>query len=285
MSNRPDRPPRPTRAEPRDIQELRQLKTTHPELAAAVDMQVDLVEAQRRVQSRVPLPWIRTDPEWLRAQQASGQPAVRFADIPLDWSDFRLSMRQTADILYRHGVLDRDEHEHVLTLTRDNDLPDLVRRWYDAPPTGAEQSPEAATPNLSQVLALAIRPFLSRSADALAQGADFSEWRFGHCPYCGWEPEFATITPAGERRLICGRCNAQWAFGAFTCPHCGNDDRNRVTSLETPDRWYRVYACDVCRRYLKAHDGRHAPRPVLPAVDTIATLLLDAVAVQRGYVG
>jgi hypothetical protein len=124
LSNRPDRPPRPARAESRDIQELRQLKTAHPELAAAVDMQVDLVEAQRRVQSRVPLPWIRTDPEWLRAQQASGQPAVRFADIPLDWSDFRLSMRQTADILYRHGVLDRDEHEHVLTLARDNDLPD-----------------------------------------------------------------------------------------------------------------------------------------------------------------
>ena len=246
-------------------------------------MQVDLVEAQRRVQSRVPLPRIRTDPEWLRAQQASGQPAVRFADIPLDWSDFRLSMRQTADILYRYGVLDRDEHERVLTLARDNDLADLVHRWYDTP--SAVPTPGGSTPNLGHVLALAIRPFLSRSADALAQSADFSGWQFGHCPYCGWEPEFATITPAGERRLICGRCNAQWAFGAFTCPFCGNDDRSRVTSLETPDRRYRVYACDVCRRYLKAHDGRHAPRPVLPAVDTIATLLLDAVAVQRGYVG
>jgi formate dehydrogenase maturation protein FdhE len=46
-----------------------------------------------------------------------------------------------------------------------------------------------------------------------------------------------------------------------------------------------VYACDVCRRYLKAYDGRRAQRAVMVAVDTIATLPLDAAAMQRGYVG
>jgi formate dehydrogenase maturation protein FdhE len=46
-----------------------------------------------------------------------------------------------------------------------------------------------------------------------------------------------------------------------------------------------VYACDVCRRYLKAYDSRHAPRPVMVSVDAIATLPLDAAAMQRGYAG
>jgi formate dehydrogenase maturation protein FdhE len=46
-----------------------------------------------------------------------------------------------------------------------------------------------------------------------------------------------------------------------------------------------VYACDVCRRYLKAYDARHASRPVMVSVDSIATLPLDAAAMQRGYVG
>ena len=36
---------------------------------------------------------------------------------------------------------------------------------------------------------------------------------------------------------------------------------------------------------LKAYDARHATRPVMLAVDTIATLPLDAAAIQRGYVG
>jgi hypothetical protein len=39
----------------------------------------------------------------------------------------------------------------------------------------------------------------------------------------------------------------------------------------------------VCKRYLKAYDGRNALRPVMIAVDSIATLPLDAIAMQRGY--
>ena len=292
MSERhhPERPPRPTRAEPREILELRQLKTAQPELAAAIDMQIDLVDAQRRVQARVPLPWIQPDAQWLAAQQAAGRPAVRFADIPLEWTDFRLSMRQTADILCRHEAIDRVEHQKILTLARDGDaLPPIVQDWYTA--TSGVDGPKAAPeppadmPNLPQVLALAIKPFLLRSAEALMQRADFSQWSFGHCPFCGWEPDFAAVTPNGDRRLICGRCAAQWSYGAYTCPFCANDDRQQITSFATRDGRYRVYACDVCRRYLKAYDGRNAPRPVLVAVDAIATLPLDAAAMQRGYVG
>jgi FdhE protein len=93
------------------------------------------------------------------------------------------------------------------------------------------------------------------------------------------------ITSNGDRNLFCGRCVAQWSFAPLTCPFCANDDRALVTSFATRDGRYRVYACDVCRRYLKAYDARRAQRPVMVAVDTIATLPLDAAAMQRGYVG
>jgi hypothetical protein len=287
----PDRPVRPTRAEPREIVELRQLRTVQPELASAIDMQIDLVDAQRRVQARVPLPWIQAEPEWLRAQQAAGRPAVRFGDIPLDWTDFRLSLRQTADILRRYEALDREEHRDILALAREGDaLQALVSDWYVAtsgacPDDATPRATPERTPNLDHVLALAIRPFLTRSAEALMQRIDFSGWKHGHCPFCGWEPDFAVITTSGDRRLICGRCTAQWTFGTYTCPFCSNDDRSQVTSFATRDGRYRVYACDVCRRYLKAYDARNAARSVLIAVDTIATLPLDAAAMQRGYVG
>jgi hypothetical protein len=286
-----ERPPRPQRAEPREIVELKELKTTQPELASAVDMQVALVDMQRRVQSRVPLPWFQADPEWLRAQQAAGRPLVRFTDIPLDWTDFRLTFRQTADILRRFDALDSAEHQQIVALARDgNALQPLVERWYAATSgvDGADprqRAPEGAPPNLDQVLVLAMRPFLARCAEVLMQRAELATWQHGHCPCCGWEPEFAVIVPTGERRLICGRCLAQWGFGAFTCPFCANDDRALITSFATRDGRYRVYACDVCRRYLKAYDARHASRPVMVSVDAIATLPLDAAAMQRGYVG
>jgi hypothetical protein len=271
---------------------LKQIKVDQPELASAVDMQLALVEMQRRVQLRVPLPWIQVDPEWLQAQQAAGRPLVRFGDIPIEWTDFRLILRQTADILRRFDALERADYDRIVALGREgNALEPLVTEWYEATShadgaPGRDAKPHASTDapaGLEQVLALAMRPFLSRCAEALSQRVDLSEWRCGHCPFCGWEPDFAVITPSADRRLICGRCAGQWAFAPLTCPFCGNDDRARVTSFATRDGKYRVYGCDVCRRYLKAYDGRNASRPVMVLVDSIATLPLDAAAMQRGY--
>ena len=286
-----DHPPRPSRAEPREIGELKELRTAQPELASAVDMQIALVDVQRRVQARVPLPWIQPDPAWLASQQAAGRPAVRFGDIPLDWTDFRLTFRQTVDVLHRFGSVDTAEHQQLQMLARDGHaLEPIVTAWY-LNTSGVEESTpsprpaEAGMPNLDQVLILAMRPFLARCAESLGQRADFSGWHHGHCPFCGWEPDFAVITPSADRRLICGRCAAQWAFESLTCPFCANSDRTRITSFASRDGRYRVYGCDACKRYLKAYDARNTTRPVLVAVDTIATLPLDAAAMQRGYQG
>lgn len=283
-----DRPARPPRQEPRDITELKQLKASQPELASAVDMQIELVEMTRRVQSRVPLPWIQPDAAWLAAEQQVGRPAVRFSDIPLDWSDFRLALRQVADILFRYDAIERPAHEALLALSRDgNALPPVVSHWYGAtsrrPEPDDPNLPPLTEPGADHVLLLALRPFLARCAEALQARPEFAVWRFGHCPICGWEPDFSVITPTAERKLICGRCVGQWIFDAIACPFCDNRDRSRITSFATRDGRYRVSACDVCKRYLKAYDARSAPRPVLVAMDSIATLPLDAAAMQRGY--
>jgi len=50
--------------------------------------------------------------------------------------------------------------------------------------------------------------------------------------------------------------------------------------MATPDCIYRVMICAPCGRYIKALDARKAPRPLMPYVDLIATLPLDA-AVMR----
>jgi FdhE protein len=288
----PERPPRAPRPEPREVVELKQIKVLQPELASAVDMQLALVDMQRRVQSRVPLPWIQVEAEWLRAQQTAGRPLVRFRDIPLEWTDFRLTFRQTADILQRFEALEHADYTKIVALGREgNALEPLVTNWYDATSkVDAANDTKVRTPSgapvaLDQVLLLALRPFLARCAEALTERVDLVSWKRGHCPFCGWEPDFAVITPSADRRLICGRCLAQWMFAPLACPFCANNDRALITSFATRDGRYRVYACDVCRRYLKAYDARHAARPVMVSVDTIATLPLDAAAIQRGYLG
>ena len=96
------------------------------------------------------------------------------------------------------------------------------------------------------------------------------------------EPDFAVITPAADRILICGRCLARWRFHQLTCPFCLNADRGRITSFASRDGQYRLYACDVCER-IQGVRRETRVAPVMPAVDGVATLPLDAAAMQKGY--
>ena len=271
--------------------ELRALKERNPDLGDAVDMHLELIEHQRRIQSRIPLPWFELNSAAVGRHQAEGRPIVRFEDIPLELTDLRLLVRQTADALRRHGALEAADYDRIQTVGRDMKLLVLAGDWYrrtaerhvvasvGVVPGGG---PEPPSDMLDQVLAIALRPFLSRCAEVL-QRADLSAWTHGHCPLCGGEPDLAVITPAAERHLICSRCTLHWNFPVLTCPFCNNSDRSRITSFATTDGQYRVYACDVCQRYLKAYDARRASRPVMPVVDGVATLPLDAAAMQRGY--
>jgi transposase-like protein len=257
-------------------------------------MHLELLELQRRIQGRVPLPWLELSPEILQRHQAEARPVLRFEDIPLDLTDLRLMVRQTADVLRRFGALDEVDFLKAQSLGRDMQLVTLVGQWY----RGASERQLVATglPSsipveetaghsgmLDQVLALAMRPFLSRCAEVLQQRPELATWTHAHCALCGGEPDFSVITPSAERHLICSRCALRWKFEPLTCPYCRNSDRAKVTSFATTDGQYRVYACDVCHRYLKAYDGRRATRPVMPMVDGVATLPLDAAAIQRGY--
>lgn len=288
----PERPTRPGRSEPREIVELRAIKQQHPELADAVNMHMELVELHRRIRGRVPLPSFAFTPDIIARHQTEARPLLRFEEIPLDLTDLRLMVRQTADVLRRYGALEEADHHKVQALGRDMKLLGTVSDWYRAVAerhalagTASAQtaSPAADEGMVAQVLTLAMRPFLSRCAEVLQQRGDLSVWTHPYCALCGGEPDFAVITPAAERHLICSRCTLRWKFESLTCPYCLNRDRSLITSFATPDGQYRVYACDRCQRYLKAYDGRRASRPVIPMVDTVATLPLDAAAIQRGY--
>lgn len=261
-------------------------------------MHLELLELHRRIQGRVPLPWFELSAEILTTHQAEGRPLLRFEDIPLELTDLRLMVRQTADVLRRHSALDDEDFQKVQTLGRDMTLLAVAGQWYRTRAERPVNSPaaigmgswpqESASADLGmldQVLTLAMRPFLSRCAEVLQQRTDLAIWTHAHCALCGGEPDFSVITPAAERHLICSRCTLRWKFEPLTCPYCRNSDRARITSFATPDGQYRVYACDVCHRYLKTYDARRSTRSVMPIVDGVATLPLDAAAIQRGYSG
>lgn len=271
--------------------ELRELAERHPELSAAASLQMELVTVLRRVQTRVATASVTLSPEEIAARLSSGQPLLTFDRLPVDWNEARLLFRQITDVLRRHDQIDAITMTRLHDIGRSEELPALVRRWFEGGSCGG------GVDMVDEVIAWAMRPFLMRTADVLQQRASFKDetpgrghndaafgaWKRGVCPVCGGEPDFACITAAAERFLICCRCQTRWPTEPIACPFCGEHERHRITSFATPDGTYRVTACQTCRRYLKTLDGRRAGRSVMPTVDTIATLPLDAVVMQRGF--
>jgi len=257
--------PQPPRSEPREIAELRRLKAENPDLASAVDLQIELLQVQRRVQARVALPSIRLDSEHLNSL-LSTPPILQFEHLKIDWSDLRFLLRATAAAMRTHEALEEPDFQRADALCRDGvRLPEIVRVWYGGLAGLGHLECDAA--GLEPVLLQAMRPILTRAADAIMARTDLSTWNQGTCPLCGGEPDLSVITPAADRVLICGRCSARWRFHQLTCPFCMNSDRSRITSFASRDGQYRLFACDVCERYLKGFDARNASRPVMPAVD------------------
>lgn len=285
----PPEQPRLPRRQPPEVVELNRLRSEHPELAPAVDMQLALLALQRRVRARIPTgrpPAVAV----LAARLQRQERLIELEDVPLDWSDFRLMLRETAEILRRHDSLDDPSHQILDGLLREGDrLEPLVRAWYaETAPPPDRRSPDllrhrASYPAvLDDVLALAMKPFLARTMEGYG-GVGLDAWMRPWCPFCGGEPELAVVTGPQSRDLLCGRCTGRWPWEAVGCPWCGERDPANLSAFASRDRQYRVYACNRCRRYLKAFDTRAASRPVLPVVDTVATLPLDAAAVQQGY--
>jgi FdhE protein len=270
------RPPQRGRLDSKEVVELRALAERQPELSAAASLQIELVGALRRIQTRIATASVLSV-EDMAARLSSGQPLISFDRLPIDWTEARLLFRQVTDIFRRHDAVDAASAARLHDMARSVDLPEFARKWFEGGGCGA------GVDMMDEVLAWSLRPFLVRTAEVLQQRAGFGGWKRGVCPVCGGEPDFACITTAGARLLICCRCQAHWPTEPFACPFCGESERQRITSFATPDGTYRVTACQSCRRYLKTLDGRRAGRTVMPAVDAIATLPLDAVVMQRGF--
>lgn len=261
--------------------ELKALRARSPELATAVDLQLATYDLFRRAQTRVPLP-PQLDNEGARIALAKGRPILRFRDLPMNWSDFRWILRETADLLLRYELIEESMHHAVQLLMRDgNTLEPQVEAWFSS-----AVSPDPGEPHeFGEVFERAIRPFLARCAEVWIPRLDLSDWQQGRCPLCAGSPEMAIVAADGSRKLVCGRCSARWPDVPERCPFCGEDRAGHRTTLSTRDGRYVLDACDACRRYLKCCDERALGRPVLPWVEAVATMPLDAAAMQRGYEG
>jgi len=139
-----------------------------------------------------------------------------------------------------------------------------------------------------------LQPALRRWATDLKPLADFDNawfagvWQQVGCPMCGGTPLLAEIAgKEGARRLRCSACGLGWGYPRLFCAHCGNQDHHKIgyLSVEGEEEKYRVQTCAVCRGYLKiVITFDPMPANQLP-IEDLATVHLDAIATQHGFMG
>ncbi|HEY7041965.1 MAG TPA: formate dehydrogenase accessory protein FdhE [Methylomirabilota bacterium] len=114
--------------------------------------------------------------------------------------------------------------------------------------------------------------------------------RRGACPRCGGPPQLSYLAASGEtllttpRRLLCARCGGSWIHEWLGCPACGEHASAKRPRFADDERLpaLSVDACESCRRYLIAVDGRRDEAAV-PVVDELVALPLDLDARERGF--
>ena len=198
------RQPTRGRHDTREVTELRALSERQPELSAAAALQIELVDALRRVQTRIATGSLVLSAEEISARLSTGQPLITFDRLPIDWNEARLLFRQITDVLRRNDALDAVAAARLHDLGRSEQLIELAREWFENGSCGG------GIDMLEEVLSWSMRPFLVRTADVLQQRGAFGAWKRGVCPVCGGEPDFACITTTAERLLICCRCQTHW---------------------------------------------------------------------------
>lgn len=137
---------------------------------------------------------------------------------------------------------------------------------------------------LTFVLNNALHPFLEKYAQAVKGFVDESAWYRGYCPVCGGHPDFAYLAlESGARRLLCSRCETEWAYWRLGCPFCENKDPKSLGYHPSEDGIYRLYVCDQCGHYLKTIDLREVGEKPPLSLERTLTMEMDLAARQMGY--
>jgi len=133
----------------------------------------------------------------------------------------------------------------------------------------------------------ALKPALRAWRRQLTPIVEGISWYRGTCFVCGADATLGELQGNNQfKHLRCVQCGADWPFRRLECMYCANEDHTTLGYLypESQRERPRVEVCEKCKGYLKVITTFSAtPAEMLP-VEDLATLHLDYIAQERGYV-
>jgi len=271
---------------------LGELAATRPDLDSALELQRDLLGRQIDMLETFReggMPSISLPPRYVTAKLKKSIPALYGEPIPLPAKILELSAREYCDRLAKGGAGDAATAVSRALEDRTLDGAALISACF-----GRDQRRVrfmAAQNNLSPDIAwliaeLAVAPFAHLLQTRAFTGVDaesVSAWERGYCPACGSWPAIAEVI-MGRHTLRCSFCAASWMLAAYGCIYCANASNTFITAapdLSNPNR--RLQLCNACGGYVKVVDVAELTEFPLIAVEDLASMDLDMIAIERKY--
>ncbi len=183
--------------------------------------------------------------------------------------------KETIAINYCPPIIDSEMHKQVL-----KEIITILKEYMPEEKTTLEELEEIDASLLSQitteddsfdfdefanpsyartVLIYSLKPFLKVYGKQFSVNNKTNEWKLGHCPVCGHNAIFATLSERenGKRYLICPLCETKWPFNRVACPYCLEKDPEKLGYFKVEEeKQYRVNFCLTCKGYIKTCDER-----------------------------
>ncbi len=252
----------------------RQLKKQRPGYGALLDFYVQVREAQAASRAAV-----RVEAMKIRKGWKEGFPVDIEASIVLFRSLCRI--RRAAN---PHLAAELEKIEQALA-DETLDLRKLVTGGGDEQETARAAADRGLDRDvLSFLVRSSTRPSIEAASEMLRGEIDLESSLPGPCPVCGSPPAISLLKgEGGVRYCFCSRCACQWRVDRLSCSVCGNKEQGALHYFcGEGEEAHRIDLCDACRHYIKTIDCRSLEEPD-PAMEDLATLHLDVVAVQKGY--
>jgi FdhE protein len=233
-------------------------------------------------------------PEDALDKRARGEPLLFNEALDIDPAAFRSLMIDLARALASSGEIGSETTEAASAIRQaleENklDLEELLLSTAAGDSGSILSCAEALALDKDLLLLLlknALKPALRAWQRQLAPLSGDLPWNSGHCFICGDVAAFAELQGNSQTmHLRCGSCGADWKFRRMQCVFCGNEEPETLRFIDTGSRneIMRVEACEKCKNYIKVIASFDPLPAEMLAVQDLATLTLDYIALEHGY--
>ena len=281
---------------------FRDSEPIRPELASALDRLDRLGAGDRSLRdaatlqsiilrviyrSLPPVGAIELSAERARDKLHSGVPLLRGERVPLDIASIRSLILDLCQAMQQAEA--RSGSANVIATAIEQgalDVAALVAAVLDGQaPREQAAALEIDGELLGTLLRFSLFPALEQLAAQLAPLRTLAAWQPGYCPTCGSWPLLSEYRGLDQARFLrCGLCATEWSLDRLLCPFCGCRDHQQLGYLHIEgDPHKRAATCAQCRCYTKTLATLTRIPPIELAVEDLATIHLDIVALEQGY--